>query len=444
MNVYDSGRMADILSPFGYSLTDSPEEANLAILNTCHIREKAEEKVYSDLGRLRPLKEGEDRDIMIAVAGCVAQAEGEEILKRAPYVDIVLGPQTYHRLPELIARAKRKEDKVSGKGRGVVDIDFPVEPKFDFLPDHNQAAGPSAYLAIQEGCDKFCSFCVVSYTRGAEYSRPVQSIYDEALRLVEGGTKEITLLGQNVNAYHGVGPLGGKEWGLGRLMEKLSDIQGLERIRYMTSHPQDMDDELIEAHGNLKKVMPFLHLPVQSGSNRILHEMNRKHTIETYIDIIRKTKEIRPDIALSSDFIVGFPGETENDFQATLDLVKEVGYAQAYSFKYSPRQGTPGALMDKQVAEEIKSERLKRLQDLLSQQQLDFNKKSIGKTVPILLDRVGKKDYQLVGRTPHMQSVYLDVNPRLYGTTVNVEIIGAFQNSLTGNIVTTEEIFLKT
>jgi len=436
MNVYDSGRMADILKPLGYVLVDTPEGADLVILNTCHIREKAEEKVYSDLGRIRLHK---DEKMLLAVAGCVGQAEGAEIMRRAPYVDIVLGPQTYHRLPEMIARAERSRDKRDGPGRGVLDVEFPVESKFDHLPQDHTNVGPSAFIAIQEGCDKFCTFCVVPYTRGAEYSRPAQAIYEEAARLVEQGVKDITLLGQNVNAYHGESP-NGQEWGLGRLLEHLASLSGLERLRYMTSHPRDMDEELMVAHRDIPQVMPFLHLPVQSGSDRILEAMNRKHTRKHYLEIIKKLWDYRSDIALSSDFIVGFPGETEKDFEDTLSLVQEVKYAQAYSFKYSPRHGTPGALMDNQVPEEEKAERLARLQELLNAQQQAFNDACVGQTMAVLLDRKGKQDGQLLGKTPYLQSVYVEASPRLFGQCVGVKIEKAFSNSLTGTIVTVEEV----
>ncbi len=431
MNVYDSGRMADILKPLGYSLVDGPEGADMVILNTCHVREKAEEKVYSDLGRIRPHKKDQ---MILAVAGCVGQAEGAEIMRRAPYVDIVLGPQTYHRLPEMIARAQRSQDKKHGAGRGILDVEFPVESKFDYLPQNHTEIGTSAYVAIQEGCDKFCTFCIVPYTRGAEYSRPVHAIHEEVAHLVELGVKEICLLGQNVNAYHGASPQKGKEWGLGRLMETLASIKGLERLRYMTSHPRDMDEELMVAHRDIPQVMPFLHLPIQSGSDRILEAMNRKHTRKHYLSIIEKLRSYRPDIALSSDFIVGFPGETEEDFTETLKLVQEVGYAQAYSFKYSPRIGTPGALMENQVSEEIKAARLGRLQDLLNTQQQAFNQAFVGKTLSVLLDRKGKQTGQLLGKTPYFQSVYMEVAPEFFGQCVDVKIEKAFSNSLLGTI----------
>jgi tRNA-2-methylthio-N6-dimethylallyladenosine synthase len=434
-NVYDSGRMADVLKPLGYELAETPEHADLVILNTCHIREKAEEKVYSDLGRIRPYK---DDKMIVAVAGCMAQAEGAEIMRRAPYVDIVLGPQTYHRLPEMIARAHRSQDKGKGPGCGILDVEFPVESKFDYLPENHTHVGPSAFLAIQEGCDKFCTFCVVPYTRGAEYSRPARAIMEEAARLCERGAKEITLVGQNVNAYHGEGPEG-QEWGLGKLMEYLATLKGLERIRYMTSHPRDMDEELMAAHRDIPQVMPFLHLPIQSGSDRILEAMNRKHTTKHYLESLEKLYTYRPDMALSSDFIVGFPGETEEDFKKTLALVEEVGYAQSYSFKYSPRPGTPGALMDNQIPDDVKAERLARLQELLNVQHLAFHEASVGKTVSVLLDRQGKKDGQFLGKTPHFQSVYVKTTPDFLGECVDVLINKASANSLTGEIMVDQD-----
>lgn len=451
MNVYDSNRMADILSPMGYQTTDNPEEADLAILNTCHIREKAEQKVYSDLGRLRDHRETQlktsDKDMVIAVGGCVAQAEGAEIMRQAPYVDMVFGPQTYHRLPELIARATRakelrsqSETPLRRSGQGIVDIDFPVDSKFDEIPQTTNTPS-SAFLTVQEGCDKFCTYCVVPYTRGAEFSRPVDEILKEAKHLVGLGAKEITLLGQNVNAYHGVGPAGSypspqKEWGLGRLIESLAEIEGLVRIRYITSHPSDMTDELMNAHRDIPQLMPYLHLPVQAGSNRILEAMNRKHTRESYFEVLARLKEARPDIALSSDFIVGFPGESDKDFQDTLDLVEQVKYAQAYSFKYSIRPGTPAGFMELQIPEELKSERLAVLQTLLNKHQQDFNKLTVGKTLPILLERKGRQKGQLFGRSPYMQSVVVEANDRLLGQIVDVAINAGHANSITGSIVT--------
>ena len=430
MNVYDSQKMADVLAPLGYAPVDAPEGADLMILNTCHIREKATEKVFSDLGRLRDHKEAKaeaGEKALIAVAGCVAQAEGPVILQRAKYVDMVFGPQTYHRLPEMILAANG--------GERVVNTDFPVESKFDNLPA-STSQGPSAMLSVQEGCDKFCTFCVVPYTRGAEYSRPVQQILDEAKKSVEQGAKEVMLLGQNVNAFHGEGE--GGTWDLARLIDALAQINGLERIRYMTSHPSDMNDALIDAHGSIEKLMPFLHLPVQSGSDRILDLMNRKHTSAQYLDIIARVKKIRPDIALSSDFIVGFPGETEEDHAATVEMVRQIGFASCYSFKYSPRPGTPGAVMGGIVPEAVKDTRLHELQAILFAQQSEFNQRSVGKTVRILFDRKGDKEGQLLGKTPWNQSVYVTAPERLYGEMIDVKIEKAFQNGMAGTLATTE------
>ena len=372
MNVYDSERMADVLAPTGYVPTHAPEEADMVILNTCHIREKASEKVFSDLGRLRVLKqraeEQQNRQMLIAVAGCVAQAEGEEITRRAPYVDMVVGPQTYHRLPELVAKA----DPAARKS--VVDIEFPEEVKFDFLPEEAEPRGPAAFLSVQEGCDKFCSFCVVPYTRGAEFSRPASQILAEARRLIAGGTKEITLLGQNVNAWHGEPADNHGQWGLGRLLRELAEIDDLERLRYTTSHPLDMDEELMTAHRDIPALMPYLHLPVQAGSDTIRAAMNRRHKADDYRRIIDRLRELRPDIALSGDFIVGFPGESDKDFADTIKLVSDIGYASAYSFKYSARPGTPASGAGEQVDEQVKSDRLAALQQLLDAQQLAFNK----------------------------------------------------------------------
>ena len=432
MNVYDSARMADVLAPLGYAQAESAEGADLVILNTCHIREKASEKVYSELGRLRRLQEARAEQggrMLLAVAGCVAQAEGEEIVRRAPQVDLVFGPQTYHRLPELVGRALD-----SAGGRGIVDTDFPAESKFDSLPEEHAAQGPAAFLSVQEGCDKFCSFCVVPYTRGAEFSRPVAEIAAEAGRLAAAGAREISLLGQNVNAFHGEGP-DGKTWGLGRLLRRLAEIEGIERLRYTTSHPRDMDAELIEAHAAEPKLMPYLHLPVQSGSDRVLEAMNRKHTAEDYLRIVERLRTARPDLALSSDFIVGFPGERDEDFAATLRLVTEVGFAQAYSFKYSPRPGTPAAASEQQVAEEVKAERLGQLQELLNAQQLAFNQASVGKVMPVLFERRGKRPGQLAGRSPWMQAVVAEAPERLLGEILEVEVSAAHANSLAGRVV---------
>jgi len=430
MNVYDSGRMADTLAPLGYRQVEAPDRADMVILNTCHIREKAAEKVYSDLGRLRLLKEqseAEGGQMIIAVAGCVAQAEGAEIMRRAPVVDMVFGPQSYHRLPEMIARATRSA------GDRVLDTEFPVEPKFDTLPMHEGPVAPASFLTVQEGCDKFCAFCVVPYTRGAEYSRPVADVEAEARQLVDNGASEITLLGQNVNAYHGVGP-NGELGGLGALIHRLAEITGLERLRYTTSHPRDMDDDLIAAHGEVPQLMPFLHLPVQSGADPVLAAMNRQHSADDYLRLVERIRKVRPDIGLSSDFIVGFPGESDRDFEATMNLISEVGFAQAYSFKYSPRPGTPAASAGIQVDEAIKSERLARLQELLNQQQLDFNQSNVGRRMPILIEREGRRPGQRVGRSPYMQAVHVDAPDSVHGQILPVEIVSAGPNSLSGQL----------
>ena len=436
MNVYDSHRMADILMPFGYKLSDEPDDADMVILNTCHIREKATDKVFSDLGRLRPLKDKKEEageQMVMAVAGCVAQAEGDFILDRAPYVDMVFGPQTYHELPEMMA----KITGAYGDAR-VVNTEFPEESKFDALPEEHKSQGASAFLSIQEGCDKFCAFCVVPYTRGSEYSRTAQEIIDEAKWLVDNGTIEITLLGQNVNAFHGTGP-DGSTWGLAKLIEEIAQIDGLERIRYTTSHPRDMDDDLIAVHA-LDKLQPFLHLPVQSGSDKILKAMNRKHTADFYREIIEKLRKARPDLAFSSDFIVGFPGESDQDFEDSMQLVRDVNYASCYSFAYSARPGTPAANMQNLIRDDIAKERLARLQGLINEQQREFNQKSVGLTMPILFDRKGKRAGQLVGRSPYNQSVFVEANERLLNTLNNVKISEGFDNSLTGTIETHEEI----
>ena len=430
MNVYDSARMADVLAPLGYVPVEAPEGADLVILNTCHIREKAAEKVYSELGRLKALKQDKAAAggaMAIAVAGCVAQAEGEEMLRRAPQVDLVFGPQTYHRLPELVGRL------AAGGGRGLVDLEFPVEAKFDALPEEAAPQGPAAFLTVQEGCDKFCSFCVVPYTRGAEFSRPVAAVLAEAERLVAAGALEITLLGQNVNAYHGAGP-DGRAWGLGRLIRRLAETDGLARIRYTTSHPLDMDDELIAAHGDVPALMPYLHLPVQSGSDRILAAMNRRHGADDYRAVVERLRRARPDLALSSDFIVGFPGERDRDFAETLRLVTDVGFAQAYSFKYSARPGTPAAADPDQVPEPVKAERLALLQELLNAQQAAFNQASVGATLPVLLERPGRAPGQLVGRSPAMQAVHLAAPEALLGRIAAVTVTGAHPNSLAGRL----------
>ncbi len=427
MNVYDSERMTEALASDGYSPTEDPADADMIILNTCHIREKAAEKVYSELGRLRELKgvrRAEGKETMVAVAGCVAQAEGAEIMARAPVVDLVVGPQAYHRLPALAAKARAER-------RQVIDTEFPDEDKFGSLPERKGTRPAATFLTVQEGCDKFCTFCVVPYTRGMETSRPVARIAEEARRLVEQGAREITLLGQNVNAYHGDGP-DGRPWSLAELLAHLSGIEGLERLRYTTSHPHDMDDELIAAHGALPKLMPYLHLPFQAGSDRILAAMNRKHTASDYLRIVDRIRQARPDIALSTDVIVGFPGETEEEFNETLALVREVGFAQAYSFKYSPRPGTPAANMDGQLPEEVKADRLSRLQALLQNQQIRFNAGCVGKVFPVLFEKIGRKDGQLVGRSPYLQAVHADAEPSLLGRILPVEISGAAANSLAG------------
>ncbi len=421
MNVYDSERMAGALAERGYETTEDQAEADMILLNTCHIREKAAEKVYSELGRLKPLKTAKP-DLKIGVAGCVAQAEGEEIMRRQPMVDLVVGPQAYHRLPQL-------EDQVQ-TGARALDTDFPEEDKFDHLPPARgpkARRAPSAFLTVQEGCDKFCAFCVVPYTRGAEVSRPAERLLAEARDLVERGVVEVTLLGQNVNAYHGAGPDG--DWTLARLIREMARIDGLERIRFTTSHPRDMDDDLIAAHGEVDKLMPYLHLPVQAGSDKVLKAMNRQHTAEDYFRLIDRIRDARPDIALSGDFIVGFPGETEADFQDTLHLVREVTYAQAYSFKYSARPGTPAAERT-EVPEDEKSDRLARLQALLKEQQEAFQTSMIGKTLPVLLEKPGREDGQLVGKSPYLQAVHLQADAALMGQIVDARVVETRTNSL--------------
>ncbi|MFN7010268.1 MAG: tRNA (N6-isopentenyl adenosine(37)-C2)-methylthiotransferase MiaB [Allorhizobium sp.] len=428
MNVYDSGRMSDALAAEGYVPTEDMEDADLVLLNTCHIREKAAEKVYSALGRLRETKKAraaEGREFMIGVAGCVAQAEGDEIARREPAVDVVIGPQTYHRLPQALRRART--------GERVVDTEYALEDKFEHLPDPARVKGRprsvTAFLTVQEGCDKFCTFCVVPYTRGSEVSRPLAQIVAEAEKLVAEGVRELTLLGQNVNAWHGSDAMG-RDIGLGDLLYRLSEIPGLARLRYTTSHPRDMDDRLIEAHRDLRMLMPYLHLPVQAGSDRILKAMNRRHKATEYVALVERIRAARPDIALSGDFIVGFPGETEADFQATMDLVETVGYAQAYSFKYSTRPGTPGADLPDHVAEEVKVERLARLQELLLKQQQDFSRSLIGREIDLLLEKPGRLPGQLIGRSPWLQSVNVDAMASKIGDIINVRITAAGPNSL--------------
>ncbi|MDA5194686.1 tRNA (N6-isopentenyl adenosine(37)-C2)-methylthiotransferase MiaB [Alphaproteobacteria bacterium LMG 31809] len=442
MNVYDSERMAEVMAPEGYALVETPEAADVVVLNTCHIREKAAEKVYSDIGRLKVLRDERLRgeraggDLVLAVGGCVGQAEGAEIMQRAPAVDMVFGPQTYHRLPKMVIAA-RDARALHGKAR-VIDTEFPAEEKFDHLPSPRGSGGPAAFLTIQEGCDKFCTFCVVPYTRGAEFSRPVEKIVAEAEKLAAVGVVELTLLGQNVNAYHGVG-LDGGDWSLARLMARLGEVPGIARIRYTTSHPRDMGDDLIAAHGELAACMPYLHLPVQSGSDRVLAAMNRGHTAESYRDIIARLRALRPDLAVSSDFIVGFPGETDDDFEATMQLIRDVGFSQAYSFKYSPRPGTPASDMADQVPEEVKDARLQALQTLLFEQQKAFNVASVGQVMAVLLERVGRFEGQLIGRSPYMQAVNVDCGAAaadVIGRIAMVEILSGEPHSLKGRLAT--------
>ena len=430
MNVYDSERMTDILRPLGYEVSDKAEGADLVVLNTCHIREKAAEKVYSEIGRLKEMREakearGEGR-MTIAVAGCVAQAEGQEIMNRAPAVDLVIGPQAYHQFPELIARTHRaKGERLSA--------DFAPEAKFDALPTAREVTGPTAFLTVQEGCDKFCTFCVVPYTRGAEWSRPVASILDEARALAEKGVRELTLLGQNVNAFNGQQQ--GSESTLARLMYALAEIPGIDRLRYTTSHPNDMGQDLIDAHRDLPELMPYLHLPVQSGSDKILRTMNRKHTRKAYFELIDRIKAARTDLALSGDFIVGFPGETDKDFEDTLDLIRTVGYASAYSFKYSPRPGTPAAVMPGQVEDKVADERLQILQALIIEQQQAFKENLVGRTLDILFEKPGRLPGQAIGRSPYLQSVYVENAHGLLGQIHPVKIIANGNNSLRGELL---------
>ena len=420
MNVYDSERMAEAMGSEGYVETTEMDQADMILLNTCHIREKAAEKVYSELGRLRPLKE-DNPDLKIGVAGCVAQAEGEEIMRRQPLVDLVVGPQTYHRLPDLMAKVRA--------GEPALDTDFPAEDKFDHLPKRPSAtARPTAFLTVQEGCDKFCAFCVVPYTRGAEVSRPAVRILSEARDLVERGVREITLLGQNVNAYHG------HEGGLSGLIWALAEIDGLDRIRFTTSHPNDMDDALIEAHGTCEKLMPYLHLPVQSGSDRILKAMNRKHTAASYLELIARIRTARPDLMFSGDFIVGFPGETEEDFEHTMALVREVTYGQAYSFKYSARPGTPAAEKEA-VSDEIASDRLLRLQALLTEQQRGVQQSMVGRVVKVLFEKKGRVEGQLIGKSDYLHAVHAEADDAHLGQIRSVEIVTNMTNSLTGRLI---------
>lgn len=440
MNVYDSDRMEDLMNSVGYETVESPDGADMVIINTCHIREKASEKLFSDLGRIRPFKEKKNGEMIVAVAGCVAQAEGEEIFRRSKVVDIIVGPESYQTLPDLVGKVLREKSRQ-------INLEFVADNKFDMLPESKAGTGASAFVTVQEGCDKFCTFCVVPYTRGAEYSRGVMDVYDDARRLVDKGVKEIYLLGQNVNAYHGVGE-GGKASNLAKLIEKVASIDGVERVRYTTSHPRDMDDDLIAAHGEIDKLMPFLHLPVQSGSNNVLKAMNRKHTRQDYFKIIDKLRVARPDIGLSSDFIVGFPGESDQDFEDTMDLVERIGFTQCYSFKYSPRPGTPGADAAAQIEEKVKDERLARLQKLLSDQQFDFNKRFKGMKMPVLFEKEAPKSVkkreaidgrvQLWGKSPWLQSVIVEVvendMAKYRGGIFEVEVVQARPSSLIGKL----------
>ena len=434
MNVYDSSRIANILQTLGYEEAQTPKNADLIIFNTCHIREKAAEKVFSDLGRIYLIKQEralEGKDTIIGVAGCVVQAEDEQIAKRAPFVDFATGPLTYHRLPEILAKVYRK------KGQSIIDTEFPAESKFDFLPE-NQSTGGCSFLAIQEGCNNFCTYCVVPYTRGIETSRPVEQVLDEAKRLVATGSLEINLLGQNVNSYHGE-DASGKERNLAYLLRKIAEIDGLKRIRYTTSYPADMTDDLIACHHDLDKLMPYLHLPVQSGSDKILKAMNRRHTRDDYLRVIEKLYAANPNLRMSSDFIVGFPGESDEDFKQTLDIVNHVKYIQAFSFKYSKRAGTPAAIMTNQVEEKIKKERLDILQDLLFSYQEKFNLSSVGKTMPVLFEHKGRHSGQLIGRTPYMQNVHVEIAKEFLNKIVNIKITSATVNSLTGELAETNQ-----
>ncbi|MGD8767160.1 MAG: tRNA (N6-isopentenyl adenosine(37)-C2)-methylthiotransferase MiaB [Methyloceanibacter sp.] len=427
MNVYDSERMVEALAPAGYDVTEAMDDADLVILNTCHIREKAAEKVYSELGRVRRSKEARKvrgSGTMVAVAGCVAQAEGEEMIARAPIVDIVVGPQSLHRIADLVAKAE--------SGERLVETEFPVDEKFAALPQRASGKRPvSAFVTVQEGCDKFCTFCVVPYTRGAEYSRSASEIIAEVERLASTGVREVTLLGQNVNAYHGVGE-DGTTWSLARLLRRLAEVPAIARMRFTTSHPRDMDDDLIALFGNEEKLMPYLHLPFQAGSDRILAAMNRKHTADEYERLIERIRAARPDIALSTDIIVGFPGETDADFQDTLVLAKRLGFAQAFSFKYSARPGTPGASLDRQISEMVKKERLSILQTQLEKSRREFDRAMVGRRIPVLFEGKGRKPGQIAGRSPYLQPVYLDGSERLIGHIAEVDILAAGPNSLTG------------
>jgi tRNA-2-methylthio-N6-dimethylallyladenosine synthase len=434
MNVYDSERIRDVLKPLGYAPVDAPEGADLVVINTCHIREKATEKVYSELGKLKQMKLASGGKMTIAVAGCVAQAEGAEIIRRQPAVDLVLGPQAYHKLPEMIARASRA---VGDR----LETGFDTVEKFDALPKTRDPDGPTAFVSVQEGCDKFCTFCVVPYTRGAEMSRSVDDIVSEVRDLAAKGVRDVTLLGQNVNAFHGAPPRveGGADWTLGRLVRHIAKIGGIDRIRYTTSHPRDMDDDLIAAHGDTPAMMPFLHLPVQAGSDRILKSMNRGHTADQYRDIIARVRAARPDIAIATDFIVGFPGESDADFEATMQLARDIDYAIAYSFKYSARPGTPATEMHGHVSEAVKDERLQALQALLRDQQTAFNRSQVDKTLPVLVTGKGRISGQMHGRSPYLQSVHFEGPDALVNSIVDVKIVSATMSSLTGEPVRVRE-----
>ena len=430
MNVYDSHRMAIILENFGYEATDNQKDADLVLFNTCHIREKAAEKVFSDLGRAYLIKQeraAEGKNTIIGVTGCVVQAEDEQIAKRAPYVDFALGPLTYHRLPEILTKIRRK------RGETVIDTDFPAEAKFDFLPE-NKSEGGCSFLAVQEGCNNFCTYCVVPYTRGAEYSRPVKEVVEEAKKLIATGTLELNLLGQNVNSYHGEDE-NGKERNLAYLLRKLAELDGLKRLRYTTSYPADVDDDLINCHRDLPQLMPYLHLPVQSGSDKILKAMNRRHNRTQYLEVIEKLQKANDKLRFSSDFIVGFPGEADEDFKQTLSLVNEVKYIQAFSFKYSRRPGTPAAVMPNQVEEKVKKERLDELQTLLFDYQTKFNEACVGKTFGVLFEQQGRHKGQLIGRTPYMQNLHAKADINMLNKIVDVKVEQATTNSLSGKVI---------
>lgn len=444
MNIYDSQKMTALLGPWGYQISAHPEDADMVIINTCYIREKASEKLYSDLGRIKKMKDNRLKngdDTVIVVAGCVAQAHGTEIYKQAPFVDLVVGPQSYHQLPILLSQAQRKKEEqklFSSKkpGLGIIATDFPLESKFDYFPETTEIKGPTGLVTIQEGCDRYCHYCVVPYTRGAEYSRPVEDILKEVNQLVKAGVKEIVLLGQNVNAYHG--SKGNKTWGLAELIEALEQIEQLERVRYTTSHPTDMTDDLIAMHGKSKKLLLLLHLPIQSGSDKVLKLMNRQHTVEEYRTIVHKLQEANALLRLSTDIIIGHPGETQEDFEQTLQVYQEIGYTQSYSFKFSPRPGTPAAIREDQVCESIKEERLFIFQEMANHQHKQFNQQSIGQIVPVFYDRKGHQSHQLIGKTLYGQSVHIEGNERLCGHTIPTLILNATASSLTGEIVTKE------